>query len=160
MFFLVDYRVGTETMPSLTLCLSQPSTPIQNSHGLPLLMGCLQVCSIRTALLRAWVGWHLLPDMGPGSIQCVCEYLLNTGQGPVITPTGQQYTYCLLLVAVESVIPPIWFSYSLWMLNRPVLKMSLELEYLTHAPKSKSCRNLSEFCSTGCFIFYYIISRK
>jgi hypothetical protein len=46
-----------------------------------------------TVPLRAWVGWHLLPDVGPEGTQCASLYLLKTGQSPVIAPIGKRVQY-------------------------------------------------------------------
>ncbi len=69
--FLSDYMVGTKTMslqklslPSLTLCPSLPSTPVHNSCGLLLLMGCLHYCLTPSADWEACIGW---PPSHPGS---------------------------------------------------------------------------------------------
>jgi hypothetical protein len=65
---------------SLTLYLSQSSTPIQNSCGLLLLMGLNHACLIPTVLLRLWVGWHFLQVMGREGAHCTCGYYFNMGK--------------------------------------------------------------------------------
>jgi hypothetical protein len=64
---------------SLTLYLSQSSTPIQNSCGL-LLMGLNYACLIPTVPLRLWVGWHFLQVMGREGAHCTCGYYFNMGK--------------------------------------------------------------------------------
>ncbi len=85
-----SYKVGTKIMllrkfsfPSLTLCLSQPSAPVQNRHGL-LLMGYLLACLIPVAPIWGRVGWHPLADAGPKRVLWAFAYQLNIDQGPVI----------------------------------------------------------------------------
>jgi hypothetical protein len=100
-----NYFTTIIILSSLILCLSQPSTSVQNSHGLLLLMGCLLACLIPTVPVRAWVDWCPLPDVGPGSVYCGCACLLNMSQSPDIIPTGHQYSFYEstdLFIAIKS----------------------------------------------------------
>ncbi len=74
--------------PYLTLCLSQPSMPVQSSHDLLLLMGCLHAHLIQLHHLYDWAGWHLLLHVLPEHMMWACVYSLSISQGPVI---GQKH---------------------------------------------------------------------
>jgi hypothetical protein len=79
------------TLIILSIAHSLPHTaftPIQNCRSLFPLMGCPLACPISSVPLRAWAGWHPLPDVGQGSTQCACMYSFTMGRSPVRTLNG------------------------------------------------------------------------
>jgi hypothetical protein len=67
------------SLPSLTLCLGQPSRPVQNCHGLIILTGCLNACLIPTTDKNAFLRYCSIPLRwkvgGGGHIPCICAQL-------------------------------------------------------------------------------------
>ncbi len=125
MHFFYNDKVGAKIIspqrlspPSLTLCPSQPSTPIQNKHGIYLLMCCLHTCLIPAVPFRTWVGGHLLPDVEPGTLPCACAYLSNMSQSFVI---AQQDNSTLPWLGFRAFLP----CWDLW-----VIRWLLLLRYM------------------------------
>jgi hypothetical protein len=80
---LYNNKVGTkgfslqrQSLPSLTLRLSQPSTPIRYSCCLLLLMDCLHACLILTVFLRAEGGISYQTRSESGHGACIYSLIL------------------------------------------------------------------------------------
>jgi hypothetical protein len=75
------------SLPTFTLCLCQPSTPIHNSHNLLLLMGCLHI-SLIPMLIGELVSGRVSPrhEVGGGTFPVSVTTVAGTHHSPVNIP--------------------------------------------------------------------------
>jgi hypothetical protein len=79
------------SLPSLTLCLSQPSAPVQKGCSLLLLMGCLQACLIPATETGAFIRLHSLREVGGWEGGTIPMFVHNSG--PHEPGSGQYSSY-------------------------------------------------------------------